>query len=144
MADGPSDQTKKENSQSSTGGVGGETGEDGGNGEEGEAGREKLTATDVGVHRAGEEDASDGEPVGHVVGVGKDAVGLGRGEGERPALHFGDEGDDADDGDEPAVGAEEPETFLGALRLGADPSEPSPAGEEENQAFHGNMELAGG
>ena len=141
LADGPGDKAEEEDSESAPGGVGGEASEDRGEGEEGEAGGEETLFADVGVDRAGEEDAGDGQPVGHVVGVGEDPVDGGDGEGKGPALDAGDEGEDADGGDEPAVGTEEEETFLRTEGLGAGPGKPGPTGEEQDQAFQGNLEL---
>ena len=138
---GPEEEAEQEDKEAAAGAVGGEAGDDGGEGEEGEGGGDELFAADIGIDGAGEEDAADGEPVGHVVGVGKDPVGLGDSEGEWPAADLEDEDEDAHGGGEPAVGAEEEESFLGSSGLGAEPEEPSPAGEEEDEAFQGDRKL---
>ena len=141
LGDGPSDQANEKDSQPGAGGVRGETRHDGRDAEERKAGRDKMVLADVGVHRAGEKDAGDGQPVGHVVRVGKNPVGGGHGEGERPALRLKNQGEDAGGGDQPPVGAKNRKTTSFPLGISQNPTQDEPARGEEKKGFQGNARL---
>ncbi len=73
----PQNQAEEKYGQSAPGGVCGEAGKGGQDAQEGKNCGCEILSADIRVNRADQKDGGDRQPVGHMVGVGKNPVGLG-------------------------------------------------------------------
>lgn len=95
----------------------------------------------MGTASAGEKDAGHSQPVGHVIGVGKNSVGTRLGKRKRPPLDLADEGEDSDPSHKEAVGLEDKSAGFFSDRSGQEPKEPKGGGGEHQNGFQSDPQL---